>query len=104
GDGPLTRTFALGSGGDDEGISIATDTEGNYYVTGWFQGTVDFDPSSAVANLTAAGDYDGYIAKYSPAGRLLWARDLGSSSGNYVDGWGITVDPAGNVYVSGWFT
>src|SRR5262249_36134175 len=53
---------------------------------------------------TAAGQYDGYVAKYSPAGRLLWARDLASSSGNYVDGWGVTVDGAGNVYVNGWFT
>jgi hypothetical protein len=104
GTGPQLRTFLLPSAGDDEGINITTDAQGNFYVTGWFAGTVDFDPSAAVYNLTAAGSYDGYVAKYSPAGRLLWARDLAGSGQNYFYGWGVAADATGNVYVNGWFT
>src|SRR5688572_7166107 len=43
---------------------IAYDQSGNIYVTGTFTGTSDFDPSSGVANLTSAGDFDIYLAKY----------------------------------------
>ncbi|MBC7494715.1 MAG: SBBP repeat-containing protein, partial [Flavobacterium sp.] len=39
----------------DQGRSIAVDGAGNVYTTGYFQGTVDFDPNSGVFNLTSAG-------------------------------------------------
>ena len=47
---PMPRTAissgrrALGRLRDDEGYDIFVDAAGNVYTTGYFQGTVDFDP------------------------------------------------------------
>jgi hypothetical protein len=46
---------SVGSTGYDVGLNIATDTLGNVYTTGYYEGTVDFDPGPAIFNLTAVG-------------------------------------------------
>jgi hypothetical protein len=38
---------------DDQANSIAVDNNGNIFITGSFQGTVDFDPGAGVFNLTS---------------------------------------------------
>ena len=50
-------------GGDLTIENIKIDASGNRYVTGYFNGTVDLDPSASTANLTSAGNYDFFIAK-----------------------------------------
>jgi len=55
----------IGSTGTDAGYSIAVDGSDNVYITGWFQGTADFDPGAGVANLISAGSYDIFFAKYT---------------------------------------
>jgi hypothetical protein len=95
--------FALsaGSSSNDSGQSVAVDVEGNIFVTGNFQGTVDFDPGAGVYNLTSAGGNDVYVAKYSASGALCWARSMGSV---YDDqGCGIAVAPGGDVCITGFF-
>lgn len=73
--------FGIGGGGLEYGIGIALDGAGNYYVSGLYQGTVDFDPNhtnpSSNHVLTASGDFANYAAKYSSSGTFLWATDLG---------------------------
>lgn len=55
---------AMGGADPDNGYSIALDGSGNVYTTGYFVGTVDFDPGAGVANLTSAGGGDIFVAKY----------------------------------------
>ena len=55
---------AMGGANLDVGYSIALDGSGNVYTTGYFFGTSDFDPGAGVANLTSAGIYDIFVAKY----------------------------------------
>ncbi len=68
--------IGMGSAADNEwGWQTATDGDGNVYVTGEFGDTVDFDPDPMVEfNLTSQGGSNTFIAKYSPAGALFWAR------------------------------
>jgi hypothetical protein len=91
----------IGAEAQDAGQAVATDAAGNVYVTGNFSGTADFDPGPATCNLTSAGGYDVFVAKYSSAGALLWARRLGGVGDDY--GKGIAVASDGSVCTTGYF-
>lgn len=72
------------------------------YVTGNYEGTVDFDPSANTENLTANGSGDIYVEKLDTAGNFQWVRSFGSTG---VDrGTSIATDYFGNVYVTGAFS
>jgi hypothetical protein len=87
-----------------ENQAVATDAWGNCYITGFFEGTADFDPGPGTAELstTGNGDEDVFIAKYDASGAYQWAFKIGSSSNNEI-GNDITVDGVGNVLVTGEF-
>lgn len=96
----LGFALGLGSAGSDVGRAVAADGAGNVYVTGRFTGTVDFDPDPGPAvTRTATGPADGFLAKYTPGGALLWVVGLGGSGDDA--GQAIAVDGGGNVYVGG---
>ena len=91
----------IGSSNADYGYAIAADASGNAYVTGYYQGTADFDPGSGTASLTNAGAQDGFIAKYNSSGAYQWAIKIAGSGIDY--GYGISLDGSGNVHVIGAF-
>src|SRR5215217_5281655 len=66
-----------GGNGTDIGQGIAVDALGNIYVTGNFQGAVDFDPGVGVSNLTATGGDDIFISKSDAAGNFIWVKKIG---------------------------
>ena len=92
---------AVGSTFDDRGLSITVDSSGNVYATGYFQGTVDFDPGVGSFNHTSTGNNDVFIQKLDAAGDFIWAKAVGST--NIENGYSIAVDPSGNVYTTGYF-
>jgi secreted PhoX family phosphatase len=91
----------MGGTSNDYGYGIGVDGSGNAYVTGFFQGTADFDPSASTQNRTSAGSGDIFVAKYSSSGAYQWANAIGGTSDDY--GSGIGVDGSGNAYVTGYF-
>jgi hypothetical protein len=93
---------SFGGTSQDEGLSITVDASGNVYTTGWFSGTVDFDPGAGTNNHTSQGSRDVFIQKLDPSGNFLWAKSFGGTSDDY--GNSITVDASGNVYTTGWFS
>lgn len=97
--------FALGLPvGDDFGVgaqALAVDSQGDVILAGYFNGTVDFTPSVAGGDLAAAGRTDGFIAKYTAAGDLLWARRFGGEDYDLVND--MACDDAGNIYLAGRF-
>ena len=98
--GDFGLALGLGGAGFDEGRSIVA-RDGFVYVTGSFSNTVDFDPGPGTVSLTSAGLRDIFVAKYTDAGALVWAKrmgDSGSDAGN-----AIVVDGSGNVYLTGSF-
>ena len=101
--GGLLWAFNLGTaGGTDEGHGIVSDASDNLYVTGFYSGTVDFDPSAGISNMTATGTQDIFIAQYTSSGTLGWAKHFGSS-GTLNQGLSIYIDPSNNVYITGQF-
>ncbi len=92
---------SMGSTSVDHGISIAVDASSNIYITGTFDGTVDFDPGAGVANLIGAGGGDMYFAKYDASGNYVFAKKAGSTAAE--TGKSIKVDGSGNIYLTGSF-
>jgi len=81
--------------------AIALDNTGNVYATGYFSATVDFDPGPGLYNLTSVNAEDAYLAKYDPAGRLIWAKPIGDF--RYQAGNALKLDAGGNIYTTGIF-
>jgi hypothetical protein len=88
---------SAGGPGTDVGNACAADTNGNFYVAGYFTGTATFGTNT----LVSAGLNDIFVIKYNNAGTLLWARRAGGPGYDAANG--ITVDDAGNTYVTGSF-
>lgn len=86
----------------DNGKSLTIDSSNNVIVTGTFNGTVDFDPSSNVHNLTSQGGFDVFVAKLDTAGNFLWAKNFGGLLADNVNN--IVVDASNNIYATGFFT
>jgi len=88
----------FGSTSYDNGRSVAVDGSGNVYVTGRFDGTVDFGGG----NLVSAGGDDIFLAKYDATfGDYQWSQRFGSTSNDV--GYSVAVDGSGNVLVTGAF-
>lgn len=81
--------------------ALALDAVDNVYITGSFQGAVDFDPGAGTANVAAVGGQDAYIAKLDASGNYVWALSLGGTSSEV--GYAVTIDSTGNVIVGGNF-
>lgn len=92
---------SIGGTHSERGNSIATDDSGNVYITGYFNGTVDFDPGVGTSNLVSVGEEDIFIQKLDAAGNLVWVRKFGGANSNY--GNAITVDASGNIYTTFFF-
>lgn len=95
---------SLGGARYNFGYGITVDASGNVYTTGWYDGTVDFDPGPGTFNLSAnngAGYYDVFISKLDANGNFVWAKSMGGSGSD--EGMGISLDAVGNVYIAGSF-
>jgi hypothetical protein len=100
GDFLWARTW--GGSDDDKGYSVGIDGSGNAYVTGFFEGTVDFDPGPGVDNHTSTGgSSDVFLSKFDSNGDFLWARTWGESG--YDKGYSVAIDGSGNAFVTGYF-
>jgi len=86
---------------NDNNRAVVTDALGNVYTTGSYQGSIDMDPTSGVILLSAAGDLDIFVTKSDGSGNVIWAKSMGGPQTD--EGSAITVDDAGNVYVTGHF-
>jgi photosystem II stability/assembly factor-like uncharacterized protein len=82
---------------EDEGWDVAVDAAGNTYVAGATR-SLAF-PVVGGVQTTHGGAFDAFVTKLDPAGRVVYSTFLGGSEGDGVHG--LTVDGAGNIYVTG---
>ena len=78
----------------DKLSSLSIDSLGNIYISGYFQGIVDFDTSADTANLSSKY-YDCIIAKYDTNGNYVYAKNLGDEYS--ISALHFTIDKVGNV-------
>jgi hypothetical protein len=92
----------IGGSSDDYGESVAVDSHGYAYVTGWTR-SLSFPRTSGQLNCHDAptcSHYDVFVTKINPAGTaVIYSTFIGGSG----DDWGrnIVVDTSGNTYVTG---
>jgi hypothetical protein len=80
---------------------IAMDGNGNIYLTGYFENTVDFDPGPSVAEQKSNGGFNIYLSKLDSSGNFVWVRTWGGSG--WDKGNAIAFDPTGSLYITGEF-
>ena len=91
----------MGGVGTDVGQAITTDSFGNIYSTGYFEGTANFDPGAGTANLTSNGSSDVFVHKLNPLGDFIWAKSMGGTGTEGSND--IAIDHSMNIYLIGWF-
>ncbi|MBI5799513.1 MAG: immunoglobulin domain-containing protein [Verrucomicrobia bacterium] len=88
---------SAGGPGPDGGNAVAVDNNGNAFVAGYFTGTATFGTNQ----LVSTGARDGFLARYDPAGQLLWVRRFGGTGFDDVSA--LALDSSGNCYLAGSF-
>ncbi|MDQ6707571.1 MAG: SBBP repeat-containing protein, partial [Acidobacteriota bacterium] len=88
----------FGGSGEDRVLAMALDPGGNVYITGGTSST-DLQTNQAAFQRQNAGGVDAFMAKFDPQGNALLDTYLGGAADDR--GYGIAVDAAGNVYLTG---
>lgn len=103
--GNLLWAFQLGDKDQFDDIStINVDPSGNIIVAGSFVDTLDLDPTAGVTNVVGNSfNSNLYIAKYSPSGTLIWAKQTEGSNASGIVALTSKLDPMGNIYLTGQF-
>ena len=92
--------FIVGPNGS-KGSSIRLDEDENIILAGEYTFTADFDPGANVFNLTSAGNFDVFVAKYTNDGNLIWAKSIGGPSVDNSPQ--LAIGPMGEAIVTGGF-
>ena len=57
-------TYTIGGTGDKQSYGLITNSSGNVYLIGWFNGTVNFDPTPGTDIKTSNGGNDIFLTKF----------------------------------------
>lgn len=93
--GNLLWNKFMGTESEDNARSIKVDSAGNIYVAGSTEGNL-----GGVNSYLSLGFTDLFVSKLNANGETLWIRQLGTETSD-ENAKGITLDPAGNIYVTG---
>jgi len=91
-----------GTGDDwDWAKNVGVDANGNVFVAGLFEGTVDFDSGSGVDYHSSNGSEDIFVTKFDSMGNYKWTYTFGGIVWDEVCG--IDIDTKGNPVTVGQF-
>ena len=90
-----------GAASDEYAQSIATDVNGNVFMTGNFFSPIITFVTDTLVNA-GGGWQDFFIVKYNTNGNALWAKSAGSISNDISTS--VATDAIGNAYITGGFS
>jgi len=91
----------LGDSGKEAGYYLTINSTENIIITGFFTGSVDFDPGPGITNLSANGTRDVFTLVLDSLGNLIWVNAFGGPLDDY--GYEVESDSIGNIYTIGYF-
>jgi len=98
---PLLYSTFLGGSQDSRGLSIAVDSAGSAYVTGYTKSSDFPTTAGAYAPTIRSADWDAFVMKLNPSGTgLVYATFLGGRGRDRA--FGIAIDAEGNATVTGY--
>ncbi len=97
-DGTHSWSRCFGDVDGQAAFAVAVDPWANIFVSGDFEGAVDFGGGA----LTSAGYRDIFVAKLDADGNHLWSRSSGDSDDQLATA--VAVDALGSVYIAGSFS
>ncbi len=100
-----TRILDTATNSGSANISgIATDSNGNVYITGPYTGSVIFDGPGG-SNTYTTGGQGSYVSKYSSNGTYQWTKVVNPPNNSVSVGLvGIAIDSNNNIYLTGDFS
>jgi len=99
--GILSWSTYFGGNADDAGYGIHADGWGSIYITGYSKSNTGIATTGAYLTSNTGG-WDAFLAKFADSGILSWATYYGGSQGyEGNEGFGVTSDPFGNIYMGG---
>jgi Beta-propeller repeat len=95
----ISFSSLLGGTGQDNGTAIAADAYGDMIVAGWATSS-NFPSTGGARQRASGGGVDAFVAKFGGSGsNLVFCTYLGGTGDDRA--FGVTVDSAGNIYVTG---
>ncbi len=101
------RQWATYFGGDEqnESYGIAIDANSDLFIAGETTSLSDiatqgaYQTSLSGSSIMFGGQSDGFLAKFSNSGSLIWATYYGGRAGDYATS--VATDKSGNVFITG---
>lgn len=93
----------IGGTSGEQLFDLEIDNAGNIYSTGFFLGSVDFDPNPEIFTLNSGNALHAFVLKLNTNGNFIWAKNMGGES-THTFGKSIAVDELGNIITAGGFT
>lgn len=92
---------SFGGTDGDYGNAVTPDPSGGVYITGTFEGTVDFDPGTGVHNLTTSLGNELFLLNLDASGNFVWAIQTEGVLDIYANS--MALDASGNILMTGNF-
>ncbi|NOT06871.1 MAG: hypothetical protein HOP28_01570 [Gemmatimonadales bacterium] len=102
--GQVRWAFPIGGPDLDAATAVAVLASQHIVVGGTFRGTADFLPGPTASSLTAFGGGDTFLASYTAAAALRWARALGGAAEDSLARGGLAPGADGSVTATGLFS
>jgi hypothetical protein len=98
GNGNVLWATHYGGSSNDYAVSVAANTTGNVFITGYFNSPTLAFGATILNNVS---NHDIFVVKFDGNGNVLWAKSNGGTAGDY--GQSIATDGSGNAYITGYF-
>jgi hypothetical protein len=99
--GDLIEVLAFGGSGVDVGNAVESQNDGSFYVTGRFDGIVDFNPFGDPVVLDSDGSHDLFLGLYTSGFMSSWA--INPTGNGASEGHDLDLGADGHVRLSGSF-
>ena len=97
-EGTRIWTRQLGTYHNEGGLSVAADSLGNVFMSGYTTGAIDGNTGGGSGPFSSP--LDAFLTKYDSAGTKLWTRQIGTIESDLSES--VAIDSLGNSYITGY--